>query len=135
MNGHAYLNYNGKKVEMYETYMNTWKESWGEFYTGLSTPAQVINRVSKSDDFETYQECADHCRRQMERAAARYETVRAKVTKRDRISLRCLVETTNSVANWSAAADHFDNEASIDRIESGLLDLHETPHTTGYYGD
>ena len=135
MNGHVYVNYNGKRVETYETYMNTWKESWGEFYDSLSTTAQVINRVSESDDFETYQECAEHCRRQMERAAVRYDTIRSKVTKHDHISLRALVQTMNSVTRWSEAADHFDNEASIDRMEAGLLELHESPYTTGYYGN
>lgn len=135
MNGHTFVYYNGKQVESYESRMNTWRESWGEFYDGLRTTAQVIDRVSRNDEFETYQECAEHCRRQMERAVVRYEEIRAKVTKRDHLSLRALVETMNTVTRWNEAADHFDSEASIDRIESGLLELHESPYTTGYYGD
>lgn len=135
MNGHAYFSYNGKRTEFYETYMSTWKESWGEFYSGLSTAAQLINRVGEEQDFETYQEFAAYCYAQAERAAARHERIRSEVKAHDHIALRNLVQTVNSVANWMEAGDFFSNEASIDRIESGLLDLHETPYTTGYYSN
>ncbi len=127
------IHYGGKLVESLTTYHNHWKESWGEFVASLKTTAQVINRVNEEQDFVSYQAHANYCYARAEKAAARYEKIRA--SKRDNFQMRALVEAANSCVTWHEAGDFFSNEAATDRTEAGLMDLHENPYTTGYYGE